>query len=77
MVIDIETGAYEIDRDELAASDQLLARRLDAQMWTRRVGSQYACRFRLRYKRMDLSDYKTITYIDQESVKWELRNRKN
>jgi hypothetical protein len=45
VVIDIETGAYEIDRDELAASDRLLARRLDAQMWTRRVGSQYARRF--------------------------------
>ena len=46
VVIDIETGAYEIDRDELAASDRLLARRLDAQMWTRRVGSRYARRIR-------------------------------
>ena len=45
VVIDIETGAYEIDQDELAASDRLLARRLDAQMWTRRVGSRYARRF--------------------------------
>ena len=44
VVIDIETGAYEIDQDELAASDRLLARRLDAQMWTRRVGSRYARR---------------------------------
>ena len=64
MVIDIETGAYEIDLDELAASDRLLARRLDAQMWMRRVGPRYARRFRLRYKRMDLSDYKTISYIE-------------
>lgn len=46
VVIDIETGAFEIDRDELAASDRLLARRLDAQVWTRRVGSRYARRFR-------------------------------
>jgi hypothetical protein len=45
VVIDIETGAYEIDHDELAASDRLLARRLDAQPWTRRVGSRYARRF--------------------------------
>lgn len=45
VVIDIETGAYELDRDELAASDRLLARRLDAQMWTRYVGSRYARRF--------------------------------
>lgn len=44
VVIDIETGAYEIDRDELAASDRLLARRCDAQTWTRRVGSRYARR---------------------------------
>ncbi|MDE2822501.1 MAG: hypothetical protein OXK79_03240 [Chloroflexota bacterium] len=44
VVIDIETGAYEIDRDELAASDRLLARRFDAQTWTRRVGSRYARR---------------------------------
>lgn len=45
VVIDIETGAYEIGRDELAASDRLLARRFDAQMWTRRVGSRYVRRF--------------------------------
>ena len=47
MVIDIETGAYEIDQDELTASDRLLARRLDAQMWTLRVGSRYARRIGL------------------------------
>lgn len=50
VVIDIETGAYEIDRDELAASDRLLARKVDAQMWTRRVGSRYARRFGPRYR---------------------------
>ena len=42
VLIDIETGAYEIDQDELTASDRLLARRLDAQVWTVRVGSRYA-----------------------------------
>ena len=50
VVIDIETGAYEIDQDELAASDRLLARILDAQMWTRQVGSRYARRFGPRYR---------------------------
>ena len=50
VVIDIETGAYEIDQDELVASDRLLARRLDAQIWTRRVGSRYARRFGPRYR---------------------------
>ena len=45
IVIDIETGAYEIDTDELLASDRLLARHPDAQVWLRRVGSHYARRF--------------------------------
>lgn len=42
VVIDIETGDYEIDTDELAASDRLLARHPDAQIWLARIGSRYA-----------------------------------
>ena len=49
VVIDIETGAYEVDRDEIAASDRLLARRPDAQVWLRRVGSRYARHFGQRH----------------------------
>ena len=45
VVIDVETGAYEIDDDEVAASDRLLARHPDAQVWLRRVGSRYVRRF--------------------------------
>jgi hypothetical protein len=45
VAIDIETGAYEIDADELAASDRLLARIPDAQVWLRRIGSRYVRRF--------------------------------
>lgn len=45
VVIDIDTGAYEIETDELAASDRLLARHPAAQMWLRRVGSRYVRRF--------------------------------
>lgn len=45
VLTDIETGDYEIDADELAASDRLLARNPDAQVWLRRVGSRYAYRF--------------------------------
>jgi hypothetical protein len=45
VVIDIETGAYEVDANELAASDRLLARVPGAQIWLRRVGSRYARRF--------------------------------
>jgi hypothetical protein len=48
VVIDIDTGAYEIDEDELAASDRLLAHNSDAQLWVTRVGSRYARRFGLR-----------------------------
>lgn len=44
VVIDIKTGAYEIDQD-VVASDRLLAHRLDAQIWTRLIGSRYARRF--------------------------------
>ena len=45
VAIDIETGAYEIDVDELAASDRLRARVPNAQIWLRRIGSRYARRF--------------------------------
>ena len=50
VVIDIETGDHEIDEDELTASDRLLSRIPDAQMWTRRIGSRYARRFGPRQK---------------------------
>jgi hypothetical protein len=45
VVIDIESGDYEIDADEIAASDRLLARHPDAQVWLRQAGSRYARRF--------------------------------
>jgi hypothetical protein len=45
VAIDIETGAYEVDTDEQAASDRLLARVPAAQVWLRRVNSRYARRF--------------------------------
>ena len=49
VVIDIETGDYEMDRDELVAHDRLLLRHPDAQVWLRRVGSTYARHLRFRY----------------------------
>ena len=45
VAIDIETGAYEVDASELAASDRLSARVPDAQTWLKRVGSRYVRRF--------------------------------
>lgn len=45
VVIDIETGAYEVDANEMAACDRLYARVPNAQPWLRRVGSPYAATF--------------------------------
>ena len=45
VAIDIETGAYEIDADEMAASARLRARVPDSQTWLRRVGSRCAHSF--------------------------------
>jgi hypothetical protein len=44
VLIDIETGAYEVDADELAAADRLRARVPGAQIWGRRVGSRFSGR---------------------------------
>jgi hypothetical protein len=45
VAIDIESREYEIDADETAASDRLLARVPNAQTWVRRIGSPYIRRF--------------------------------
>ena len=45
VAIDIESGAYEIEADELAACDRLRARVPQAQVWLMRVGSKYVHRF--------------------------------
>lgn len=44
VLIDIESGDFEVDFDELAASDRLRARRPEAQVWMRRVGSRISRR---------------------------------
>ena len=48
VVIDVESGDYEIDASGIAASDRLLARCPDAQTWFRRVGSRYVSRYGVR-----------------------------
>jgi hypothetical protein len=45
IAIDIETGEYEVDADESAAADRLIARIPDAQVWVREIGSRYARHF--------------------------------
>jgi len=52
--IDIETGMYEIDVDELAACDRLRARVPEAQIWMVRVGSRSVHRFGGREQRSTL-----------------------
>jgi hypothetical protein len=45
VAIDIETGAFELAKDTIAASDQLLERYSDAQIWCVRVGHKGVHRF--------------------------------
>ena len=48
VVIDIETGDYEVDANELTASLRLRERIPDAQIWGRRVGPRYTRHFGIR-----------------------------
>ena len=43
--IDVETGTFELGRDERTAIDHLLARQPGAQVWLRKIGSRYTHRF--------------------------------
>ena len=45
VVIDIDTGQWEIDPSGLTAGNRLRARVPDAQIWEVRVGSPYVYRF--------------------------------
>lgn len=45
VAIDIETGAFEVDADEIAASHRLLASHPEAQIWFRLIGAPYTRRF--------------------------------
>ncbi len=45
VAIDIETGTYEVEADDLAACDRLRAQIPDAQIWMVRVGSRFVHRF--------------------------------
>lgn len=49
--IDIESGMYEIDRDELKAGNRLRARNPEAQIWMVRVGHRSVHRIGVRQRR--------------------------
>jgi hypothetical protein len=44
LVVDIESGDYEVADDDLSASDRMLARRPEAKLYGLRVGRDYAYR---------------------------------
>jgi len=45
VAIDIDSGEFDVDADELTACDRLRARLPDAQIWLVRVGSRHVHRF--------------------------------
>jgi hypothetical protein len=45
VAIDIETGAFELAKDTMTASDRLLERYPDAQIWCVRIGHKGVYRF--------------------------------
>ena len=45
VAIDLDTGAWEVDPDEIAAAHRLEAHHPDAQIWVVRAGSRYLTRF--------------------------------
>lgn len=51
VAIDIESGMYEVDEEELEAGDRLRGRVPTAQIWIVRVGSRYVHRFGGRDRR--------------------------
>ncbi len=48
VAIDIESGTYEMDRDDYAATERLLTRQPDAQIWLVQVGQPAAYRIGAR-----------------------------
>ncbi|MEN9566208.1 MAG: hypothetical protein RLZZ69_1404 [Cyanobacteriota bacterium] len=45
VAIDIETGMFELAKDTITASNRLLERNPDAQIWIVRIGSRHVRRF--------------------------------
>lgn len=54
VLIDIESGEWEIDTDEIAAAKRLETRYPDTQIWMVRVGSPYVRRFGIKSVRKAL-----------------------
>ena len=61
VAIDVETGAFEVAEDTLAASERLLAHHPDAQIWCVRVGHRGVHRFGPHSLRMDVREGGIVT----------------
>lgn len=46
VMIDVDSGDFEVHEREIEAADRLRARRPDGRFWCRKVGSPYVRRFR-------------------------------
>ena len=55
VLIDVDTGAWEMDDDEMTAARRLDARYPKAQVWMTRVGSRYVYQIGASHKRRVLS----------------------
>ena len=53
VAIDVETGTYEIDDDDFAATERLIARRPGAQIWLVRAGRRAAYRLGAQLSRKE------------------------
>jgi len=55
VVLDIESGDYEVDADDLAATERVLARRSNAVLYGLRIGSPAAYRLGGRFATLSLA----------------------
>ena len=60
VALDIESGAFEIDDNELEACDKLDARIPDSQTWLVRIGSRYLHRFGTLETKCEVISYSVI-----------------
>ena len=62
VVIDVDSGDYEVDADEAVALERLLARRPDARAWPVKFQGQHVFRggWRLTYGRLSFDDEATV-----------------
>ncbi|MFP4651900.1 MAG: hypothetical protein ACLFM4_05685 [Phormidium sp.] len=66
VVIDLETGDFEVDASEIAACDRLEATHPDAQIWIVRIGLGYVRRFGGRAKRKEAESGREVVNLSHQ-----------